>query len=214
MAPVARAMAAPRTRRRVSAYSAPSRLAVGFVLGCVIFFAGLVAVRTILTGMGDALASAGFAAETGTGSPEANAVSPRAPSGGFAARHTWPLTATADFSQGAVDPSSPRPFHPQEGLVARPHSSLPGYEPAALIERVTPRYSQEARSRHLQGKVQIRAMIGVNGVPRGIARLSGDPTLAQIAIDAIALWRYAPAMLDGEPVESEVIIPIDFQLPD
>ena len=207
-------VAAPRTRRRVSAYSAPSRLAVGFVLGCVIFFAGLVAVRTILTGMGDALASAGFAAESGAGSPEANAVAPGSPSGGFAARHAWPLTATADFSQGAVDPSSPRPFSTQEGLTARPHSSLPGYEPAALIERVTPRYSQEARSRHLQGKVQIRAMIGVNGVPRGIARLSGDPTLAQIAIDAIALWRYAPAMLDGEPVESEVIIPVDFQLPD
>ena len=57
-------------------------------------------------------------------------------------------------------------------------------------------------------------MIGVDGVPRGIARLSGDPTLAQIAIDAVALWRYAPATLDGQPVESEVIIPVDFQLPD
>jgi hypothetical protein len=214
MAPLVRAVAARRPLRRESPYSAPSRLAVGFVLGCVIFFAGLVAVRTILTGMGDALASAGFAAESGSGSPGANAVASGSPSGGFAARHAWPLTATADFSQDAVDPNSPRRFRAQEGLAARPHSSLPGYEPAALIERVTPRYSQEARSRHLQGKVQIRAMIGVDGIPRGIARLSGDPTLAQIAIDAIALWRYAPAMLDDQPVESEVIIPVDFQLPD
>jgi periplasmic protein TonB len=213
-APVVRAVAARLPLRRVSPYYAPSQLAVGFVLGCVIFFAGLVAVRTILTGMGDALASAGFAAESGAGSREANRVAPGPPSGGFGARHAWPLTATADFSQDAVDPSSLRRFRTQEGLAARPHSSLPGYEPAALIERVTPRYSQEARSRHLQGKVQIRAMIGVDGIPRGIARLSGDPTLAQIAIDAIALWRYAPAMLDDQPVESEVIIPVDFQLPD
>jgi outer membrane biosynthesis protein TonB len=43
--------------------------------------------------------------------------------------------------------------------------------------------------------------------------VSGDPALAQIAMDAIALWRYQPAALDGEPVESEVIIPIEFQLP-
>jgi outer membrane biosynthesis protein TonB len=44
--------------------------------------------------------------------------------------------------------------------------------------------------------------------------VSGDPLLAQIAMDAVALWRYAPATVDGEPVESEVIIPIDFHLPD
>jgi TonB family protein len=209
-APSARPIAAPRLSRRVPAHSAPSRLAVGFVLGCVIFFAGLVAARTILTGMGDALASAGFAADSGRGSPEGNTVAP----GGFAARHTWPLTAPADFSQDALDPNSPRHFRAEGQLAERPHSSLEGYEPAALIERVSPRYSLEARSRHLQGKVQIRALIGPDGVPRGIARVSGDPALAQIAMDAIALWRYAPATLDGEPVESEVIIPVDFQLPD
>lgn len=213
-APVVRAAAAPRPAHRATRQAVPSRLAVGFVLGCVIFFAGLVAVRTILTGMGDALASAGFAADSGAGSPDANAVAPASQSGGFAARHLWPLTATADFSQTALDPNSPRPFRPEGELAARPHSSLPGYEPAALIERVTPRYSLEARSRHLQGTVQIRALVGVDGVPRGIARVSGDPMLAQIAIDAIALWRYAPATLDGQPVESEVIVPVDFQLPD
>ena len=207
---IASQIAAPRASRPVRAHFAPSRLAIGFVLGCVIFFAGLVAVRTILTGMGDALASAGFAADSGGGSPETNTVAP----GGFATRDNWPLTASADFSQGALDPNSPRRFGAAGELGGRPHSSLEGYEPAALIERVTPRYSVEARSRHLQGKVQIRALIGPDGVPRGIARVSGDPTLAQIAMDAIALWRYAPATLDGQPVKSEVIIPVDFQLPD
>ena len=209
-APPLRPIAAPRPSRRVWTHSAPSRLAVGFVLGCVIFFAGLVAVRAIVTGMGDALASAGFAVDSGAGSPEADTLAP----GGFAARHTWPLTAPADFSQDVRDPNSPRHFRAEAELTERPHSSLEGYEPAALIERVTPRYSLEARSRHLQGKVQIRALIGPDGMPRRIAGVSGDPTLAQIAMDAIALWRYAPATLDGEPVESEVIIPVDFQLPD
>jgi len=204
------AVAAPRAARRARPHSAPSRLAVGFVLGCVLFFAGLVAVRTILTGMGDALASAGLAADSGDATPGAPGTQP----GGFMARHVWPLTATADFGQGAFEPNSARRFRPEAELAARPHSSLPGYEPAELIERVSPRYSLEARSRHLQGTVQIRALIGPDGVPHGLARRSGDPTLAQIAIDAIALWRYAPATLDAEPVESEVMIPVDFQLPD
>jgi protein TonB len=118
--------------------------------------------------------------------------------------------------KGALDPDSAHPFRAEVELAApaRLHSSLPGYEPAAIIERVTPRYSLEARAQHLQGTVRIRAVIGKDGVPRRLARVSGDPLLAQIAMDAVALWRYAPATLDGQPVGSEVIIPIDFHLPD
>jgi TonB family protein len=208
------AAAAPRSVRR-SRPVAPSRLAVGFVLGCVLFFAGLVAVRTILSGMGDALASAGFAADSGT-APSGGALAGEPSSSSFSTSHFWPLTATSEVGKGALDPASAHPFREEAELAepARLHSSLPGYEPAAIIERVTPRYSLEARTQHLQGTVRIRAVIGKDGVPRGLARVSGDPLLAQIAMDAVALWRYAPATVDGEPVESEVIIPIDFHLPD
>jgi TonB family protein len=213
--PAARAAAAaPRPVRR-SRPVAPSRLAVGFVLGCVLFFAGLVAVRTILSGMGDALASAGFAADPGT-APSGGALAGVPQSNSFSTSHFWPLTATSEVGKGALDPASAHPFReePELAAPARLHSSLPGYEPAAIIERVTPRYSLEARAQHLQGTVRIRAVVGRDGVPRGLARVSGDPLLAQIAMDAVALWRYAPASVDGEPVQSEVIIPIDFHLPD
>lgn len=209
------AAAAARSVRRSGRQVAPSRLAVAFVLGCVLFFAGIVAVRTILSGMGDALASAGFAADSGTApSSDAIAAGPHAGSS-FGTSHVWPLSATTDSGQGILDSDSIHPFRSEAELgSARPHSSLPGYEPAAIIERVTPRYSVEARAQHAQGTVRIRAVIGKDGVPRGLARVSGDPLLAQIAMDAVGLWRYAPATVDGQPVESEVIIPIDFRLPD
>ena len=209
------AAAAPRPVRRSGRQITPSRLAVGFVLGCVLFFAGIVAVRTILTGMGDALASADFAADSGI-VPSRDALAGEPHSGSFGGSHFWPLSATTDVGKGALDPDSAHPFRAEVELAApaRLHSSLPGYEPAAIIERVTPRYSLEARAQHLQGTVRIRAVIGKDGVPRGLARVSGDPLLAQIAMDAVALWRYAPATLDGQPVGSEVIIPIDFHLPD
>ena len=209
------AAAAPRPVRRSGRQVTPSRLAVGFVLGCVLLFAGIVAVRTILAGMGDALASADFAADSGV-VPSGNALASAPHSGSFGGSHFWPLSATTDVGKGALDPDSAHPFRADVELAApaRPHSSLPGYEPAAIIERVTPRYSLEARAQRLQGTVRIRAVIGKDGVPRGLARVSGDPLLAQIAMDAVALWRYAPATLDGQPVGSEVIIPIDFNLPD
>jgi TonB family protein len=188
--------------RRARPHAGPSRLAVGFVLGCVLFFAGLVTVRTMLSGMGDALASAGFAADSGGAATGVDAIANEARPSDFVAQSISPLSSSADFSSGAFEANSAR------------HSSLPGYEPAVLIERVTPRYSIEARARQAQGTVRIRAVVGRDGVPRGLARASGDPMLAQIAIDSIALWRYAPATLDGAPVESELIIPIEFKLPD
>lgn len=186
----------PRHLRRPAQRPAPSLLAAGFVLGCLLFFAGLFAVRTVLVGMGDALASAGFAADsTGTA---ATVPSISATTGAFASHGARPVANAAGFTQRAFDDES---------------NSLSGYAPAIVLERVEPRYSTAASARHLQGTVRIRAIIGTDGSPRGLARVSGDPTLAQIAMDAISLWHYQPATIDGQPVESEVIIPIDFRLP-
>jgi len=196
---------APVPRRpvhRSAPRPAPSLLAVGFVLGCVLFFAGLFAARTILVGMGDALASAGFAADSGA--PAAASNTSAAPSA-FASHTAHPLANAAGFT--------PRSFDSQANAQPALDSSISGYTPAIVVERVQPRYSALASARHLQGTVRIRAVIGTDGFPRGLARVSGDPTLAQIAMDAISLWRYQPATVDGEPVESEAIIPIDFHLP-
>jgi CheY-like chemotaxis protein len=132
--PAVRAAAAtPRPVRR-NRPVAPSRLAVGFVLGCVLFFAGLVAVRTILSGMGDALASAGFAADSGT-APSGGALAGEPQSNSFSTSHFWPLTATSEVGKGTLDPASAHPFREEAELPepARLHSSLPGYEPAAII---------------------------------------------------------------------------------
>jgi TonB family protein len=190
----------PRPVHRSAQRPAPSLLAVGFVLGCLLFFTGLFAVRAILVGMGDALASAGFAADSGAAAAVGNSST-----SAFASRTGHRVANAAGFTPRSLDEQSNAP----SGLT----SLVSGYAPAVILERVEPRYSALARERHLQGTVRIRGIIGVDGSPRGLARVSGDPTLAQIAMDAIALWRYQPATVDGEPVESEVIIPIDFQLP-
>jgi len=207
-----------RQARSTAQPTGPSRLAVGFVLGCVLFFAGVVTVRTILSSMGDALASAdGLAADSAAAEAPRNAVEPTARLGEFTGHRNLPLSASADFKRGELNGFlTPDHFRSEAELppAVRPHTSLPGYDPAVVIERVTPRYSVEARALHLQGTVKIQAVIGKDGVPRMLARVSGDAALARIAMDAIVLWRYEPAMLDGQPVESETIIPIEFRLPD
>lgn len=179
----------------------PSRLAIAFVLGCVIFFAGLVAVRTIVVDIGHALASGKFAGNTG------DSTSP--PTSGDA--HGSPIALPTGASPEAPD-FNQRAFDTDLKPPTIEEASLPSYEPPAIIERVEPRYSADARARRLEGTVRIRALIGSDGSPSELACVSGDPILAQIAMDAISLWRYQPARIDDDPVVSEVIIPIRFQM--
>jgi protein TonB len=42
--------------------------------------------------------------------------------------------------------------------------------------------------------------------------VSGPPVLQQAAIDAVKQWRYRPYLLNGEPVEVETTIEVEFKL--
>ena len=42
--------------------------------------------------------------------------------------------------------------------------------------------------------------------------VSGPSLLHQAAIDAVKQWRYRPYLLNGEPVEVETTINVDFTL--
>jgi protein TonB len=86
------------------------------------------------------------------------------------------------------------------------------YEPPELIMRIEPTYSRLAREARLQGTVQISATIGADGMPRSLSRVSGNAGLADMAIQALRQWRYKPALLNGQPVESQTIINMTFQL--
>jgi len=54
--------------------------------------------------------------------------------------------------------------------------------------------------------------IGTDGVPRQLRFVSGDTRLSAPALDAIRLWRYKPAMLDGQAIETEVLVQVEFKL--
>lgn len=56
------------------------------------------------------------------------------------------------------------------------------------------------------------AVIGKDGTIRELQVKSGLPVLAQAALDAVKQWRYRPYMLNGEPVEVDTQITINFTL--
>ena len=83
---------------------------------------------------------------------------------------------------------------------------------ANLIHDVTPQYPPEAGRARIEGTVVLLATIGADGSVKNVRVESGLPILAQAAIDAVKQWRYKPYMIDGEPVEVDSRITINFNL--
>jgi len=83
---------------------------------------------------------------------------------------------------------------------------------ANLIHDVPPTYPPEAGRARIEGTVVLLAVIGKDGTVQDVRVESGLPVLAQAAIDAVKQWRYRPYLLNGEPVDVDSRITINFTL--
>jgi periplasmic protein TonB len=81
-----------------------------------------------------------------------------------------------------------------------------------LIYRVQPQYPPLARQARIQGLVVLRAMISREGKIENVQVISGHPMLVKSAMDAVLQWRYRPYYLNGEPVEVETQVTVNFTL--
>ncbi len=81
------------------------------------------------------------------------------------------------------------------------------------MKRVPPSYPMSALQMRKEGVVELLATISKTGAISQIKVLSGESTLAKSAVDAVRQWKYRPYLLNGEPVEIETQITINFKLP-
>jgi protein TonB len=81
-----------------------------------------------------------------------------------------------------------------------------------LVHQVTPVYPPIAKAARVQGSVQLAATISKDGTIQNLRVISGHPMLVQSALDAVKQWRYKPYFLNGEPVEVETQITVNFTL--
>jgi periplasmic protein TonB len=81
-----------------------------------------------------------------------------------------------------------------------------------LIYKVQPVYPALARAARIQGAVVIRAVISRSGTIENLQTLSGHPMLVAAALDAVRQWRYRPYILNGDPVEVETQVTVNFSL--
>jgi protein TonB len=83
---------------------------------------------------------------------------------------------------------------------------------ARIIAKPTPIYPPLARQARIQGRVVLHAIIDKEGRVSELESVSGHPLLIRAALDAVQNWRYQPTILNGEPVEVDTTIDVNFVL--
>jgi TonB family protein len=118
-----------------------------------------------------------------------------------------PLAACA-FGQTEAAPSS----SPSADQATR-RVQVPAAIASTLVLQRTPvKYPDEARAAHIQGTVVLKIVTSYSGDVEEMAVVSGDPTLAQAAMETVKTWKYKPYLLDGSPAQMETQIVIGFHL--
>jgi periplasmic protein TonB len=87
-----------------------------------------------------------------------------------------------------------------------------GVSQGLLVRKVNPTYPPLARQARIQGTVILRAVISKDGSIENLQLVSGHPMLAPAAIEAVRQWKYKPYLLNGEPVEVDTEVQVNFTL--
>jgi len=106
----------------------------------------------------------------------------------------------------ATEVEPPPPFQPisvSGGVMAR-----------TLIAKVMPVYPADAKAAGVQGAVVLRALVLKSGEVEDVQVVSGPKELMGSAITAVKQWKYDPYLLNGEPVDVETAITVNYSLDD
>jgi len=131
--------------------------------------------------------------------PEAAAAPSIHPSGSTGSSSVGPMLATSNASALPEDLAAKRP----------PVSVL---EQGVVLSRVQPVYPRLAVEARVQGSVRLHALITSGGTLEELQLLSGHPMLAKAAMDAVRQWRFRPYVLNGNPIEVQTEIIVNFSL--
>jgi TonB family protein len=84
----------------------------------------------------------------------------------------------------------------------------------ALLDRIEPEYTPQARSQGLEGVVMLYAEVTSDGRTANVKVIKSlDTGLDANAIAAVERWRFRPGMRNGKPVSVSATIEVRFQLP-
>jgi periplasmic protein TonB len=78
--------------------------------------------------------------------------------------------------------------------------------------RVPAVYPAEAKRKGIQGIVRLHVVITTTGSVTEVQVVSGAPALVHSAIDAVKQWIYEPMQLNGQAVEVNTVVDVNYEL--
>lgn len=111
------------------------------------------------------------------------------------------------FAAGNPGPTvSAAPVHP-----TMPLKISGGVSAGMLLSPIRPAYPAIARATHSEGTVVVEAIISRAGTIESLRVISGPEMLRSAALDAIRTARYQPYRLNGEPIDVQTTITVNFR---
>jgi TonB family protein len=114
--------------------------------------------------------------------------------------------AALDGIVGTTPTTTPRIAAPTRVRVSS------GVSAGLLMTKVNPVYPKDARRARIQGSVIMQAIIDKEGNVATLELVSGHPALVDAAMEAVRKWKYQPYLLNGQPVEVQTQMQVNFTL--
>ena len=111
----------------------------------------------------------------------------------------------------SITASPPLPPEPPQGQPTYVRVSS-GVTQGLIIKKVQPVYPQEAKYKHIQGFVNVNAVINKTGDVVDLEVADGPIELVVSAVNAVRQWKYRPYILKSEPVEVRTTITVKYTL--
>lgn len=117
-------------------------------------------------------------------------------------------TETKSPLRTSNDSSAPSASAPSPAVMIQERAAL-----EQVVDRVEPKYPDEAKAHHVQGSVVLDVLVGRDGRVQKLGRVQGDVGLIAAAGDAVRQWRFKPLIRNGHPASFETHITLTFALP-
>lgn len=79
-----------------------------------------------------------------------------------------------------------------------------------LVRQVVPKYPELAVAAGVQGSVLLHAFVGKDGSIQDLKLISGPLVLGRAAFESVKQWRYRPYRMNGQMVEMQTFITVNF----
>lgn len=82
----------------------------------------------------------------------------------------------------------------------------------AVVSKVNPDYPTMAKQLHVQGTVELEAVVAETGAVEDVKIVSGNPILTSPSATALKQWKFTPFTSEGKAVKALAPVSFNFRL--